>query len=50
LIFSFLRPKTAIFTIFGGGETRKWRKNREKGKNQNSAEIKVWEHHKGILC
>ena len=50
LIFSFLRPKTAIFTIFGGGETRKRRKNRQKGKNQNSAEIKVWEHHKGILC
>ena len=50
LIFSFLRPKNAIFTIFGRGETRKRRKNRQKGKNQNSAEIKVWEHHKGILC
>ncbi len=50
LIFSFLRPKTAILTIFGGGEPRKRQKNRKKGKNQNSAEIKVWELHKGILC
>ena len=50
LIFSFLRPKTAIFKIFGRGESRKRPKNWKKWKNQNSAEIKVGELNKGILC
>ena len=36
LIFSFLRLKTAILTIFGEGGTRKRPKNLKKGKNQNS--------------
>ena len=50
LIFSFLGPKAAIFKIFGRGELRKRPKNWKKGKNQNSAEIKVWKLTKGILC